>query len=176
LNAFYPYVPPGWQWSKKEPTDVDDGARSRMCDVLGIVEGQLPKQDWLIDGPWLIPEIDHARELMGLVTYPEQFEKVEVARHPTHTRTRSIGFDIGYWAHGNFSLIYECAVWPLWHPPNPYDFEKLAKWFGNLNERILFDTVKDAAEFRDFYRSRSWAETEQEGIEEFVIIEIAEVQ
>ena len=176
LNADYPYQPPGWQWSREEFIDVDAIARSQLCDVLGIVEGQLPKEDWLIDGPWLIPDIKRAQELKRLTVSPEQFEIIEVARHPVRTKTPSIGYDIGYWAYGNFSLICDCAVWPLWHPPDPSDNKELAKWLGNLNERMLFETVYEAISFRDFYRSRSWAETERENAEEFTIIEIAAVE
>ena len=174
IDADYPFVRPGWQWENTDEADTEGTAQRHIFDLLGKVEGVLPDEDWLIDGPWLIPDLQTAREVKQLTKSKDSFDIVEVAKLPNRTERPSIGLDIGYWAHGNFSLICDSAVWPLWHPPLPDDFEELAHHVKNLNGRLLFDTEAAATEFRDFYRSRNWAEVETGGSGYFNIIEVAE--
>jgi len=98
--------------------------------------------EWLIDGPWLIPSFEQTVEVLHLVSVAEEYELVEVAHHPVRTRRPSIGFDIGYWASGNFPIICDSLVWPLWHPPPPEALQSLSHYAKKLNEHVLFRRMK----------------------------------
>jgi len=172
LNADYPYVPPGWQWAQAKRDEIDDStAMVLLRSALGLVEGEFPQEEWLIDGPWLIQGLDVAREIRRISQYSAQLEIIEVARFPNRTTAPSLGFDVGYWASGNFSLICDSAIWPLWHAPDMADVETLAEALKALNERMLFDAPDEARRFREFYRSCGWAEIEAGT--PFELIEIA---
>jgi hypothetical protein len=121
----------------------------------------------------LVPGLSHAREVLELISSPEKFEIVEVARFPSRTNNISLGFDVGYWASGNFSLICDCAIWPLWHPPPLDVFEEVAPQLSCVNGNGLFPTAEAALAFRDFYRSQTWAETEDDGPGQLELIEVA---
>ena len=125
--------------------------------------------EWLIDRPWLIPSLEPAVEVLHLVSVAKEYELIEVAHHPVRTRRSSIGFDIGYWASGNFSIICDSLVWPLWHPPPPEAFQSLSCYAKKLNEHVLFRTADEARDFCNFYSEQEWAESGGK----FEIIEIA---
>jgi hypothetical protein len=59
-----------------------------------------------------------------------------------------------------------------WHPPAPDDFAEIALKLKKLNTNVLFNTYDEAADFKQYYQSKDWAETEMyEG--EFCIIRLA---
>ena len=169
LNADYPYVEPGWQWTDIKPIDRDEPARSRLREILGPDTSVLEEDQWLVDGPWLIPDLDYVVELRRVLSVPEQFELIEVAKSPARTSRPGIGFDVGYWASGNFSVLCDSMVWPMWHPPPKEAAVELAHHACNLNEHVLFPTEVAAQSFREFYNTQDWAETP----DEFEIIEVA---
>jgi hypothetical protein len=151
-----------------------DAAIALLRSVLGLVEEEFPKEEWMIDGPWLIQDLELAREIRGISQHPDQLEIIQVARFPNRTTSRSLGFDVGYWALGNFSLICDSAIWPCWHPPDLDEIGGLAKVLKGLNERMMFNTPDEALFFRKFYLSRSW--TEKEAGTRFEIIEVADAE
>jgi hypothetical protein len=171
LNADYPYVEPGWQWSERLTADLDAAARSRLRQIVGSDVGILAQDEWLIDGPWLIPDLKMAAELMQLLSAPREYELMEVARYPARTTRTPLGFDVGYWASGGFSLICDSMVWPIWHPPDVEALDHLARHAAILNENILFPTAQNAAAFRDFYELQEWSEKDGG----FEIVEVAMV-
>lgn len=173
LNADYTHVAPGRQWDVKLPAENDAGAMGRLREMLGIKGIEFPEEGWLIDGPWLIPGLPAARELQRLLEQPELFEIVEVARFPARTSTAGLGFDLGYWASGNFSLICDCAVWPIWHPPHLDALDELHRLLGSLNDNVLFPDIDAASNFAAFYRSQPWAEIEVDDGGRFELIEVA---
>jgi hypothetical protein len=173
FNADYDYALPGWQWSgNKAQKDQDRKARARLREILGIKDDDLPQDVWLINGPWLLPELSHAREILDLLSSPEKFEIVEAARLPSRIKGASLGFDVGYWASGNFSLICDCAIWPLWHPPVIDALPELARKVAGLNEHLLFPSSQFAQDYLDWYAQQDWAEKPSE---EFHIIAVASV-
>jgi hypothetical protein len=89
LNADYPYVPPGWQWAETKTKEIDDSrAVALLRSALGIMDGEFPNEEWLIDGPWLIQRLDLAREIRRISKFSDELEIIEVARYPNRTNPR----------------------------------------------------------------------------------------
>lgn len=173
INADYDLVEPGWQGANGELPIGEERARLALAEALGITGDGLPDEEWLIDGPWLVPSLACARKIFGYIERPGRYEIIEAARFPSRTRTESIGFDVGYWASGNFSILCDTAIWPIWHPPPSDVPAEISDCLSCLNEAALFPDAKSTASFRDVYRVQPWAEQEDCP---FDIIEIAPVE
>lgn len=173
LNADYDYEEPGWQWANRERPVGEELARLALAEALGVAGDGFPNEEWLIDGPWLVPDLACAKEIFGYTEQPNTYEIIEVARYPSRTNRASIGFDVGYWASGNFSILCDTAIWPIWHPPPPEALAAISAGLSCLNEAVLFPDVASAASFRDTYRAQPWAENEYTAFE---IVEIAPVE
>ncbi len=119
----------------------------------------------------LLPDFTVAQEVHSLLDNPDEYEIVSVTRAPLEPNIKSLGFDIGYWGGDHFSIICDSVVMPMWHLPDPADFEELAEALRGLNEHGLFQTHVEAEEFRSYYLTKSWAETETVDAE-FCIIQI----
>src|SRR6185295_10537326 len=103
--------------------------------------------------------LQDAEEVWRLLEKPEDYEIVYVERTHFTSEYDELGYDVGYWGGDHFSLIADAAVMPRWHPPDEDDFLHLAERLRSLNEHALFATPAEAAAFRKYYKSRSWAET-----------------
>ncbi|HJU04895.1 MAG TPA: hypothetical protein VJ692_07045 [Nitrospiraceae bacterium] len=112
LNADYG-SDPGWQWSSSEKASGEEIARKRLAEILGVNGRDVSHEVWLIDGPWLVPNLDLAKELIELLENPSAYEIVEMTRYPSKTSCLSLGFDVGYWASGNFSCEGTAQI-PSW--------------------------------------------------------------
>ncbi len=174
LNADYDRGDPGWQWTKRDKTSGEERARERLAaEILGVDRDNLPEEEWLIDGPWLVPDLPLAEELLDLIEKRGDYEIIRAARYPSTTNGASLGFDVGYWASGNFSLVCDTAIWPLWHPPDVEALPHLKSHLDHLNAHGLFSNVEAAFEFREWYRAQAWAEEEDDS--ESGLFEVVEV-
>lgn len=108
----------------------------------------------------LLKLLRDAVEVLSLTDNPSTWEAVHFSRCGASDLGKLLGYDIGYWGGDHFSLIAGTIVIPRWHPPAPEDFADLAAALSCLNENLLFDSTVDADEFKQFYKSKSWAETE----------------
>jgi hypothetical protein len=129
-------------------------ARKRYCAILG------DRSDDLEDDEDLLPSLRDAREVLSLTDDPSIWEIIHLSRGDARGIGALLGFDVGYWGGDHFSLIADTIVIPRWHPPIPDDFKDLASALSCLNENLLFNSPADAAEFKKFYMSKPWAETE----------------
>lgn len=172
LNASYDYVDPGWQWEKGARRSGEGFGRLAIEEMLG--DWRVTGEEWMIDGPWLLPDLASVRHVLSFLERTDAYELVEVALHPESTQSEPLGFDVGYWASGNFSLICDSGIWPLWHPPPKEVFSLLAKLLAPLNRAGLFPDAESAASFRDAYRTQEWAEGESGN--PFAIIQIARIE
>jgi hypothetical protein len=66
-------------------------------------------------------------------------------------------------------------VIPCWHPPPPEDLEEFVRVLYKLNEHLLLTYSNEAEDFLSYYRSKSWAEKEYGGGDEFYIIRVDKV-
>ncbi len=83
-----------------------------------------------------------------------------------------LGFDVGYWGGGNFSILCDAAIWPIWHPPDLAALPDLARTLSVLNAKALFPTEDSAKRYRDWYAEQPWAEDDPSA---FTIIAIGAV-
>ena len=122
----------------------------------------------------LFPTLQLALAVLQHLDEPVNWEIIGKRRNDFGASENTLGFDVGYWGGDHFSLIADTIITPAWHPPPPEDFQELKDRFGSLNPNLLFSTPEDAARFREYYLTKSWAETEDiEG--EFAIIQVERV-
>jgi hypothetical protein len=119
--------------------------------------------------PDLLPDLAAARDVYSFLESPTEYEIVQLAREPFLAGVDCLGFDVGYWGGVHYSIICDSAVRPLWHPPQPECFDELARELKMVNESFLFSSADGAAQFRSWYRTQYWAETEMR-LDEFCII------
>jgi hypothetical protein len=152
-----------------EKTGCDEhtnyAARLHFLKILG---DNLPETDFDED---LLAEYSTAAEIFLLLESPDEYEIVQLVRDPFRNDAECLGFDTGYWGGDHYSIICDSAVRPTWHPPQPESFEELAKKLSIVNEWFLFPSAQAAAEFRSYYRTQKWAETESRP-DEFCIIQV----
>lgn len=103
----------------------------------------------------------------------DQYEIIRLTRNNEVSIEDTLGYDVGYWSGDYFSIICDTSITPLWHPPAFEDIEELAQQLNLLNRSLLFNTKDEAKKFREYYRSKSWAETEFKK-DEFCIIRVDE--
>lgn len=172
LNAEHDYEDPGWQWQWDDREPREQLATLAVAELLGVEEGRFPVDEWLVDRPWLLPDLSGARHVASLLENEATHEIVEVARYPSRTRAASMGFDVGYWASGNFSIICDTAVWPIWHPLPLDAVRNLESLLRLLNHAGLFPDANSAERFRDAYRAQNGAEEDES---DFEVVEVASV-
>ena len=149
----YPESEPGWQWADIKPDESEPEARAVLARFLGVDDHQTPYPRSFL------AQASHAKEVHATLTRPEKYEIVELCASPDHPQNL-LGFDIGYWGGGNFSILCDAVIWPLWHFPTPDAFSELAQFAGKLNTHVLFPASEAATCYLDWYRHQSWAETE----------------
>ncbi len=119
----------------------------------------------------LLPSADDLKIVYDALENKSMYEIIKVYRDEHSINSMTIGFDIGYWGSDHFSLIADTIVTPMWHGPIEEDYKELRKILKRLNNNLLFKSYLDANKFREFYRSKSWGETESYE-DEFCIIGI----
>lgn len=164
---------------KKGTSTLVDLGRERSARKIFLKINGEDREEWdyYING-WdynksLIIDLDTAKKLYGALDNPEDYEIIEISREIYGSDYDVLGFDIGYWRSGEFSLICDSVLMPRWHPPNLSDLPELAERMICLHQHVLFSTTEEAEEFREYYNSKPWAETEEQA-GEFEIIQIAE--
>ncbi len=108
----------------------------------------------------LLPTLVLAREVKSLVVHSEDYEIVRVERGSEARHASTLGFDVGTWGSDHFSIVRDAMLAPRWHPAPEEDFASLREHAARLGDHALFETAAAARAFRDWYRSRPWAETE----------------
>ena len=146
-------------------------ARRRFREILGESDEDIEAQT----DDDLLPSLTDARNVLSLVDIPSTWEIIRVSKGDDTPAPWILGIDIGYWGGDHFSLIADTIVTPCWHTLDVDDFEELGHAFSSLNGNLLFGFRDDAERFREYYKSQSWAETEDsEG--QFCVIRVDGVE
>ena len=163
----YPVPDPGWQGSGN-PNDDDQEPAARA-----LLEGFLSADDYETPYPRaFVSNLEQAHQIRAALKAPGKFEIVELCMQPERP-AELLGFDIGYWGGGNFSILCDAAIWPIWHPPEPKAFEALSAFTRKLNRHALFPSWESAQDYLNWYRQQAWSETEPS---EFSIIAVGVVK
>jgi hypothetical protein len=149
----YPEVGPGWQGEAPHHDDGEGRARELFLGFLGPHD---------LVTPWpraFLSDNSHAGAVRASLLKAHLYEVVELCT-PPETPAEPLGFDVGYWGGGNFSILCDTAIWPTWHPPAPSAISELAHHLAPLNRYGLFPTLEAAANFASWYNAQTWAEQE----------------
>jgi hypothetical protein len=156
-----------------EPSDIEVNTAARI-KMAELAEAQPTDQDTLfVDG--MLEHFEQALEIYHLLdgNNKKEYEIIRITKNSVDKLKDTLGYDIGYWGGDYFSIICDCAIMPLWHPPALTDLQELAEQLQTLNGHLLFNTIAEGENFRKYYKSKSWAETESEA-GEFCIIRVDE--
>ena len=167
--AEIPQPAPGWVEATPPNTlaNVDQKARRRLLEILGA-------DHQCVHYPCsVISTLAEAKELRLLVDRPEEYEIVRLSDADVD-EGHMLGYDVGYWGGGDYSILCDSVIWPVWHGPVPESFDHLARHVGCLNAQMLFPDHVSAERFRSFYIAQPWAETEAQA-GEFSVIRIEAV-
>jgi hypothetical protein len=164
-----PVPDPGWAQATPPSAlaRIDEKARGRLLEILG------PEHQCAHYPCSFISTLAQAEQLLRLVDRPEEYEVVRLSDHDVDD-VPILGFDVGYWGGGNYSILCDSVIWPMWHSPVPEAFNHLVQHLACLNAHMLFPDHTSADRFLSFYVTQPWAETEDEP-GEFSVIRIETV-
>jgi hypothetical protein len=163
---------PGWAGQAEEigrQDQIDREARRQLVVILG------PDHQCEHYPCHLVSTLAEADALKLVVDCPADYEIVRLSTDDSDGGGERLGYDVGYWGGGNYSILCDSVLWPVSHPPPPEALPMLAGRVASLNAHMLFPDRRFAMEFREYYRTQSWAETEGED-EEFRIIAVETIQ
>jgi len=162
----YPEKGPGWQGQGLVAPDPEPHARTLMLESLGPNDFETPYPRAFLQ------QAEQVWAVYAALTAKSNFEVVELCSSPDLPRNL-LGFDIGYWGGGNFSVLCDAAIWPLWHAPDLAALPELAVALQDLNEHALFPTESSAKSYREWYIAQPWAEEEPS---RFTVIAVGSLQ
>ena len=161
----YPQRGPGWQGEDAPYDDAEAQARALLLAALGPGDTPTPYPRAFLS------DRRDAVTVRAALSRSYAYEIVELCT-PPEAPLEPIGFDVGYWGGGNFSILCDSALWPTWHPPVPEAIPKLARQLADLNQYGLFRTADVAKTFAGWYSSQDWAEQEPT---DFIVIAVGSV-
>jgi hypothetical protein len=162
----YPEPEPGWQSERAGDGDPELQARRLLGRFLG-------PSDYVTPYPRaFLAQLEYAREVRAILVAPEKYEIVELCTSPERP-VNILGFDIGYWGGGNYSILCDAAIWPVWHPPVSEAVCELSAFINKLNDSALFPSEESAREYLGWYRCQEWAESNPE---DFAIIAVGAIE
>jgi hypothetical protein len=156
---------PGWQGEDAQYDDAEAQARALLLAFLGPGDTTTP-----FPRAFLCNRRD-AVTVRAALSRSDAYELVELCT-PPEAPLELLGFDVGYWGGGNFSILCDAALWPLWHPAVPEAIPELARQLAELNQYGLFRTADVARAFARWYSSQDWAEQEPT---DFTIVAVGSV-
>ena len=143
---------PGWQGEGGAlKPDPEPEARSLFLEFLGPedYQTQYPRA--------FLRQLEQIEAVQAVLSCKERYEVVEICAPPECPRDL-LGFDVGYWGGGNFSILCDATVWPLWHAPSQSALPDLARAVAALNKHVLLPTELAATEYLSWYCSQPWGE------------------
>jgi hypothetical protein len=143
---------PGWQWERNLLVDPEPRARDLFLHLLGPddYDTAYPRA--------FLPLPQHVQEVYAALAAPERYEIVELCSPPDNAQ-ELLGFDIGYWGGGNYSILCDTVIWPIWHPPPPDSIATISEVTCQLNRNALFPNPEQAKHFLEWYRRQLWSES-----------------
>lgn len=156
---------PGSEAERPPECDPEAKARAPLNGLLGPDDYQMPSPRSCLTN------FDGAVAVREALVSPNDYELVELALEPDRPG-QLLGFDIGYWGGGNYSILCDAAIWPTWHPPASRSFAELSTFVRGLNDVLLFPSAAFAQIYLDWYTAQEWAE---EPADDFKIIGVGAV-
>ena len=104
-----------------------------------------------------------------MVDKKSNYEIIEVLFDTPEVTDKTLGFDIGN-NFGDYSIIADTAVIPLWHPPDFDDYNDIKELLRKLNINCLFSIYSLAQKYLETYNNKTWGEKD-----DFDIIQLKNV-
>jgi hypothetical protein len=142
---------PGWQGADPHFDDAETRAREVLLSFLGPDDHVTPYPRAFLGGR------ADAAAVRAALSRREHYELVELCSGAVSS-VELLGFDVGYWGGGNFSILCDAAIWPTWHPATSEAIPELTWHLGKLNQYSLFPTLEAAREYATWYVGQDWAE------------------
>ena len=163
-NAFSYFNPAKYLGISRDP--MLGVPKELQSEFVGILESEaldflshIQEQNLYDDD--LIYDYNDAINTFKKIKNKQIYEIIRLCKETFEDNLNVIGFDIGYWEGDHFSLIADTVVIPTWHGPPEKDYNELFdKLKPLLNKNLLFNTVEEAEEFKSYYKTKDWAETE----------------
>jgi hypothetical protein len=176
-NTFAEFNPSNYLGISRNPLI---GVPQNLQSVYEVIE-EPDAQDYLsildehnLSSGDLIFEYSETIKTFTKIINKARYDIILVRKDTFEDNNNILGYDIGYWDGDHFSLIADTIVIPTWHGPIEEDYDELKTKLKVLNRNLLFNTFQEAEVFKNYYKSKSWAETEDiEG--EFCIIQVQKV-
>jgi hypothetical protein len=141
------------EWAAYPEGDPEPEARALLLDALGPSgedsETPYPRA--------FVRTLQKALQIRQALRFPDIYEIVELSSFDEKP-SKLMGFDVGYWGGGDFSIICDASIWPKWHPPDPEALKQLARFVERLNDALLFGSERDAKDYLTWYSTQDWAE------------------
>lgn len=158
----YPQRGPGWQGEDPRYDDDEVRARALLVTCLGPEAQATPYPRAFLG------DRGDAASVRAELSRPDRYELVELCSG-SDSPAEILGFDIGYWGGGNFSILCDAALWPTWHPVTLEAIPELSRHLAELNQHALFPTVEAANAYTVWYLGQNWAEGPPE---DFILIAV----
>jgi hypothetical protein len=158
----YPQRGPGWQGEDRHFDDAEARARELLLSFLGPDDHGTPYPRAFLE------DRTDAAAVRAALTQREHYELVELSAG-AQLPAQVLGFDVGYWGGGNFSILCDAVLWPTWHPATSEAIPELARHLRGLNRHALFPTVEAARAYATWYVGQNGAEGPAE---DFVLIAV----
>lgn len=136
---------PGWAGQAEEigrQDQIDREARRQLVVILG------PDHQCEHYPCHLVSTLAEADALKRVVDCPADYEIVRLSTDDSDGGGERLGYDVGYWGGGNYSILCDSVLWPVWHPPPREALPMLAGRVASLNAHMLFPDRRFAVEFR----------------------------
>jgi len=105
---------PGWAGQVEEigrQDQIDKEARRQLVVILG------PDHQCEHYPCHLVSKLAEADALKLVVDCPADYEIVRLSTDDSDGGGERLGYDVGYWGGGNYSILCDSVLWPVWHPP-----------------------------------------------------------
>jgi hypothetical protein len=160
----------GWDASTRQ-------ARLKMAEILAYKFEESSKWRDYQENEAMFLKLEDALRIYRLLGNPDDHEIILARRHDFARTPNTLGFDIGYWAGDNYSIICDTFVRPQWHSAPEEEFHSLTPFASRLNRNVLFDSSEQAQEFLTYYRTTNWGEEDDSfdpklGTSDYTIIQV----
>ncbi|MHC4103463.1 MAG: hypothetical protein ACYSR9_00880 [Planctomycetota bacterium] len=169
LKSYFSLDEENFEYLRRNGVDVDSNKEARIQLTNIVPETTI---DYCYNS--FIANCDDVVEIYKMLDNPTDWEIIHIRQNQFEKNSNTLGFDIGYWGGDHFSLIADTIVTPTWHPAPPQNFVEIAGRLSVLNNNLLFDEPSQASQFKEYYISKEWAETE-DTITKFCIIQVDSV-
>lgn len=143
-------------------SESDDGPRYAEANAILRTSVERHPPTWPAPHS-LIAHLDDARRILSQLPSSESWELLGLSLASGHSSATLLGFDVGYWGGGDYSILADAVIMPRWHPAPPDALPQLQLLLSKLNTHLLFSDRTSAEAYLAYYLTQPWAEVDGGG-------------